>query len=177
MCCQNTSAMIKRLPKKAKAGKHSDKVPNDSTVTFIRKGALKTFFVSDEDTTKQLSFMQAIDLIKADPDAHKVSISGDYYNHFNKNSIAFDGLLIAEEEVTTEKIMVAGNDAKIIRLLKAIKSDPRLTDDQEEKIEKLISLWENGEIPAKVGKCSPMSQKRVEKPTAFLIFSIDIILQ
>ncbi len=145
-------SMIKRLPRKAKAGKHSDKVPNDSTVTFIRKGALKTFFVSDGDTTRQLSFMQAIDLIKADPDDRKVSVSGEYYDHFNRNSTAFDGLLIAEEEVTTEKIMVAGNDAKIIRLLKAIRSDPRLTDDQEEKIEKLISLWENGEIPAKVGK-------------------------
>ena len=27
-----------------------------------------------------------------------------------------------------------------------------MTDDQEETIDKLISLWENGEIPAKVGK-------------------------
>ena len=48
--------------------------------------------------------------------------------------------------------MVTGNDAKIIRLLKAIRTDLRLTDDQEEVIDKLISLWENGDIPAKVGK-------------------------
>lgn len=145
-------SMIKRLPKKAKAGKKSDKVADDSTVTFIRKGALKTFFVSNEETTQQLSFMQAIDLIKAEPDDPKISVSGDYYTHFGKNSTAFDEMLVAEEEVTTEKIMVAGNDAKIIRLLKAIKADPRLTDDQEETIDKLVSLWENGEIPAKVGK-------------------------
>ena len=144
--------MIKRLPKKAKAGKKSDKVSGNSTVTFIRKGALKTFFISDEETTKQLSFMQAIDYIKAEPDDPKVTVAGDYYTHFGKNSTAFDEMLVAEEEITTEKIMVAGNDAKIIRLLKAIKADPRLTDDQEEKIQKLISLWENGEIPAKVGK-------------------------
>lgn len=145
-------SMIKRLPKKAKAGKSSDKVADDSTVTFIRKGALKTFFVSSDEKTQQLSFMQAIDMIKAEPDEPKVSVSGDYYTHFGKNSTAFDEMLVAEEEVTTEKIMVAGNDAKIIRLLKALKADPRLTDDQEEKIDKLISLWENGEIPAKVGK-------------------------
>lgn len=144
--------MIKRLPKKAKAGKKSDKVSGNSTVTFIRKGALKTFFISDEETTKQLSFMQAIDYIKAEPDDPKASVAGDYYTHFGKNSTAFDEMLVAEEEVTTEKIMVAGNDAKIIRLLKAIKADPRLTDDQEETIDKLVALWENGEIPAKVGK-------------------------
>lgn len=144
--------MIKRLPKKAKAGKKSDKVSNNSTVSFIRKGALKTFYISDAETTKQLSFMQAIDYIKADPDDPKASVAGDFYAHFNKNSTAFDEMLVAEEEITTEKIMVAGNDAKIIRLLKAIKADSRLTDDQEETIDKLVSLWENGEIPAKVGK-------------------------
>lgn len=132
--------MIKRLPKKAKAGKKSDKVSDNSTVTFIRKGALKTFFISDEETTRQLSFMQAIDYIQAEPDAPKAAVAGDYYAHFSKNSTAFDEMLVAEEEVTTEKIMVAGNDAKIIRLLKAIKADPRLTDDQEETIAALKAV-------------------------------------
>lgn len=144
--------MIKRLPKKAKAGKASDRVDTDATITFIRKGALKTFFMSSGDASQQLSFMQAIEHIKAEPDDQKVTVPGAFYQHFNENNTAFDQMLVAEEEVTTEKIMVAGNDAKIIRLLKAIKSDPRLTDDQEEMIDKLISLWENGEIPAKVGK-------------------------
>lgn len=145
-------SMIKRLPKKAKAGKSSEKVSGDSTVTFIRQGALKTFFISSEAETKQLSFMQAIDLIKAEPDDAKVSVSSKFYEHFDSNSTAFDQMLVAEEEVSTEKVMVAGNDAKIIRLLKAMKTEPRLTDDQEQTIEKLISLWENGEIPAKVSK-------------------------
>lgn len=144
--------MIKRLPKKAKAGKVSDRVDTDTTITFIRKGALKTFFMSSGDASQQLSFMQAIEYIKAEPDDQKVTVPGVFYQHFNENNTAFDQMLVAEEEVTTEKIMVAGNDAKIIRLLKAIKSDPRLTDDQEEMIDKLVSLWENGEIPAKVGK-------------------------
>ena len=145
-------SMIKRLPKKAKAGKSSEKVSGDSTVTFIRQGALKTFFISAEAETKQLCFKQAIDLIKAEPDDAKVSVSSKFYEHFDSNSTAFDQMLVAEEEVSTEKVMVAGNDAKIIRLLKAMKTEPRLTDDQEQTIEKLISLWENGEIPAKVSK-------------------------
>ena len=46
-------AMIKRLPKKAKAGKHSNKVAADSTITFIRKGALKSFFMSSGDEAQQ----------------------------------------------------------------------------------------------------------------------------
>lgn len=145
-------SLIKRLPKKAKAGKNSEKVIGDSTVTFIRQGALKTFFLSDEVETKQMSFMQVIDLIKAEPDDEKVSVSSRFYEQFDSNSDAFDQMLVAEEEVSMEKVMVAGNDAKIIRLLKAMKTEPRLTDDQEQMIDKLIMLWENGEIPAKVSK-------------------------
>lgn len=149
---QKLFSIIKRLPKKAKAGKASDKVSDDFTVTFIRQGALKTFFISSEAETKQLSFMQAIELIKAELDDARISVSSKFYEHFDNNSTAFDQMLVAEEEVSTEKVMVAGNDAKIIRLLKAMKTEPRFTDDQEEIIDKLISLWENGEIPAKVSK-------------------------
>lgn len=144
-------SMIKQLPKKAKAGKYSN-VATNSTITFIRKGALKSFFISDGNESQQLSFMQAIALIKSEPSDKKIGVAGDYYKHFSQNDAAFDQMLTAEEEVSTEIVMVAGNDAKIIRLLKAIKSEPRLTDDQEDKLDKMISLWENGEIPAKVSK-------------------------
>lgn len=145
-------SMIKYLPKKAKTGKLSKKVLKDSTVTFIRQGALKTFFISSEDETKQLSFMQAIDLIKSNQDDKKESISSKFYEHFDSNSNAFDEMLIADDIVSTEKVKVTGNEAKIIRLLKAIRTEPRLTDDQEEIIDKLILLWENGEIPSKISK-------------------------
>ena len=37
---------IKRLPKKSKTGRYSDMINGNSTVTFIRKGALKEFFIT-----------------------------------------------------------------------------------------------------------------------------------
>lgn len=143
---------IKRLPKKAKAGKVSDNVDSASTITFIRKGALKSFFICDEEGANPISFMQAISCIKSELEDKRVNISSDFYQQLQKNSIAFDEMLVAEKEVSTEKVKVGGNDAKVIRLLKAIKSEPTLTDNQENKIEQLIGLWENGEIPAKVSK-------------------------
>lgn len=145
-------ALIKQLPKKAKVGKVSDRIQDDQTITFIRKGALKTFFVSGGERVQQLSFMQAIEAIKAEPSDPSITVPSQYYQCLAQNSTAFDDMLLAEEEISTEKVMVTGNDAKIIRLLKAIKSEPRLTDDQEEKLDTLITLWENGEIPAKVSK-------------------------
>ena len=129
-------SMIKRLPKKAKAGKSSEKVSEDSTVTFIRQGALKTFFISSEAETKQLSFMQAIDLIKAEPDDAKVSVSSKFYEHFDSNST--HQMLVARK--SSGKNVVIGNDAKIIRLLKAMKTEPRLTDDQSRQLRSGV-LW------------------------------------
>ena len=145
-------AAIKRLPKKAKAGKNSDLVDKTSTISFIRKGALKTFFMSDSREARQLTFMEAIPFIKSAPDDPKVTVGGAYYAQFEQNDVAFDDMILLEDAVSTEKPMVAGNDAKVIRLLKAMKAEPTLTDDQESKIEKLITLWENGEIPSKISK-------------------------
>ena len=144
-------SQIKRLPKKAKAGKVCETADENSTIGFIRKGALKTFFQTDG-TTKQLTFMEAIKYIESDPDEKKVSVGSDFYDQFDKNSDAFDDMLVEEEAVSTEKVMVAGNDAKIIRMLKAMKNEPRLTDDQEEKLDILIKRWEDGEIPARISK-------------------------
>jgi superfamily II DNA/RNA helicase/chromosomal replication initiation ATPase DnaA len=144
---------VKQLPRKAKAGRKSSQVKSNATVGFIRKGALKTFFISGEEPeTKHLSFMQAIKYIECEPDEEKISVGHEYYDHYAKNSDAFDAYLTAEDAISTEKVMVAGNDAKVIRLLKAMKNEPRLTDDQEEKLDILIKRWEAGEIPSKVSK-------------------------
>lgn len=126
---------IKKLPKKAKTGRVSSSIAEDSTVTFIRQGALKTFYKCSEKACEQLSFMQAIELLKAEPEEPKVSVGKKFYDQFEVNSDAFDKMLVEEEEVPTEKAKVTGNDAKIIHMLKAMKSEPRLTDNQEEKID------------------------------------------
>ncbi len=156
-------AQIKRLPKKARAGKEDKTVSANSTIGFIRKGALKTFFQSNGNT-KQLSFMEAIKLIRSEPDEPKIGIGSDFYEQYDKNSEAFDEMLVEEATVSTEKVMIAGNDAKIIRLLKALKNEPRFTDDQEEKLDILIKRWANGEIPAKISKDVVKVSKNLTDP-------------
>lgn len=165
---------IKRLPRKAKAGKYAMLVDNTATVGFIRKGALKTFFLSDDaDETKHLTFMEAIKYIQAEPDDEKISVGSNYYDHYDKNSTAFDEYLMEEDTITTEKAAVTGNDAKVIKLLRAMKNEPTFTDDQEEKLDILIERWEAGEIPSKVSKDIV---KRSKQPMADLLeFYYDII--
>ena len=148
----NVFEAIKRIPKKTRAGRLSKLVNGEATIAFIRKGALRTFFSTANSFTQQLSFMDAIKYIECDENEKGISIGKIYYDHYKANSSAFDDFLVYEEEVTSEKVMIGGNDAKVIRLLKAIKNAPQFTEDQEDKINKMISLWENGDIPAKVSK-------------------------
>jgi len=144
--------IIKRLPKKCKAGKQHPRIMEPETISFIRKGALKTFFACGFAVPKQMTFMEAIGFIESLPDDKQLSIGSDYYTHLCANDQAFEEMVVADEAVSIEKPMVAGNDAKVIRLLKAIKNDPRFTDTQEDTLELLISRWENGEMPAKIAK-------------------------
>ena len=144
--------LIKRLPKKAKAGKFSDKVGGTATVTFIRQGALKTFFMASDEGPRQLSFMEAIDFIQAEPEDENVRIGGNYYDHYAKNSAAFDLMLVAEDVVSSERAKITGNDSKVKSLLKALKNDPRFTDDEEQMIDRVIALTQEGKLPALVTK-------------------------
>lgn len=143
---------IKRLPLKAKTGKYSELVDIQSTISFIRKGFLKMFFKTVADSTEELTFMDAIKYIKAEIDESKAPISDIYFNDLNKNKKAFDDKLNEEVEIKTVKHKSTGNDAKMIKILKAISRCKKFTDDQDELIIKMRILWEDGEIPQALTK-------------------------
>lgn len=81
---------IKKLPKKAKTGRNSDKVKEDSTISFIRKGFIKSFFITGETETRQISFMDAVSYLKCEPDEPKLSVGKKYFEHYDSNNDAFD---------------------------------------------------------------------------------------
>lgn len=140
---------IKKLPKKAKTGRNSDKVKEDSTISFIRKGFIKSFFITGETETRQISFMDAVSYLKCEPDETKLSVGKKYFEHYDSNNDAFDESLTVEEVITTSRPAVAANDQKMIRYLRALLQTIRtFTDDEEEKIKRMIEIWENGDVPS-----------------------------
>lgn len=143
---------IRAIPPKAKTGKNSPVKNERSTLSFIRKGAYKTFFKNASAEPEQLSFMEAIQQIECEPDELKLNVGSEYYDQLKINTSAFDEFLREEKEITLEKPMLTGNDKKAINLFKAIVSSRKLTEDEEEAAKKLIARWENGEINDKVSK-------------------------
>ena len=143
---------IKRIPRKAKSSKKSTLVNGDATVTFMRKGFLKMFFKSEGESTSGISFLEAISLIEATPNDKRVGFSESFFNQLNRNKAAFDDKLIEDDIAVLDKPAVAGNDAKIIKLLKALTRCQKFTEIQENVLQRMIELWQNGEIPANITK-------------------------
>ena len=142
---------IKRLPKKSKTGRYSDMISGNSTVTFIRKGALKEFFIASQ-KTEQLSFLDAVKYLECEPTERRINVGGTYYSQVDENSKAFDESLVQEDVIEFGKAQLLGNDSKIMKILRAIQNEPTLTEDQEDKLERLMRAYENGDIPKNISK-------------------------
>ena len=143
---------IKRLPLKGKAGKKSQLINGDATITFMRKGALKVFVKTEQRNTEQLSFINAIKYIQADKDEKAIGVGAGYYEDLNKNKQLFDEILNEEKMATMEKTVITGNDGKIIKIIKSLLNCKKFTVPQEKQLKHLITLWEEGIIPQPITK-------------------------
>ena len=140
---------IKRLPKKARTGKISEKIIDESTLTFARSGALKTFFLTNSTETSQLSFLDAIKFLRCEPEEKQISIGENFYKHYAKNCEEFK-ILLDEDEADMFKTSKTPPSVKnIIATLKYLLRVPDFTDDQEEIIQRIINAFNEGDIPAR----------------------------
>lgn len=157
---------IKALPKKAKTGRQSSKIKGEATLTFIRKGALKSFFLAGRNEARGLSFMEAVKYLECTPEEKKIPIDEAYYEQYEENSHAFDEAMVAEEVVTKESAPLAKNDAVIAKTIKAIVASGQLTDDQEATAECIQKAIENGDLPKNVLKNIKKDLKSAKNPVA-----------
>ena len=96
--------------------------------------------------------MDAIAIIKAGKAEKSIRISETYYEQLLKNKLEFDNRLLEELEVLSTGSGIKGNDAKMIKLLKALSQCKKFTNEQDEVIKSMLILWENGEVPASLTK-------------------------
>ncbi len=143
---------VKNLPKKSKTGKYSSLVNSTATITFIRKGALKEFYLSDGVDTGQISFITAIKYLECGPDETHLNVESRYYEQYEANNIAFDESLVQDDVIEVAKGPLLGNDAKVVKVLRAMLNEPTMTDDQEDTIRRLICAYESGDIPKNITK-------------------------
>lgn len=138
---------IKKLPKKARTGRKTNKVKGENVLTFFRKGKLKKIFLTEGNgITSELDLAEAINLLECTASSNKSPINKKYYECVEKNKEAFDDVF--EEE--TNKISGTGrsNEYKLITHLRTcIKMSPNISDEDLDYLQEVIQLV-NGDMDA-----------------------------
>ena len=166
---------IKKLPLKCKSGKNTTQISGNGTISFIRKGALKTFFKTVGDETEELTFIETMQYIKCDDSEAKIPINEIYFEQLATNKSAFTNKILQEELETTEGKVVSGNDKKILTYLKALLSCRKFTESEENTIEKIKIMIEYGELPQALTKQIVADIRNVEDPIQIYQLIVDAI--
>lgn len=156
---------IKSLPQKSKSSRKIKKIEKNITLSFLRKGSLKKFYLTDGENAEELGFISAMKYLKCNKDEKKYKVSEEYFKHLKINKKRFEDLFSEDIIVNVNKTLKSGNDAKIIKILRGLlKVCKTLTDIQEGKVKQLKKLWEDGNIPASISKEIVKTIKNINDP-------------
>lgn len=147
-----TFERIKRLPKKARSGRAVAPAPDsDRLVSFFRRGRLKKFYTCAGDTPVELTFLDAVDLLRCAPDTPRLRIPASYFDLLAHNKAAFAEATAPEVEQAPRGGQ--SNVRFVVNYLKAIRRARALTDDDERFVQAVLDAFEAGIVP------SPLSQR------------------
>jgi superfamily II DNA or RNA helicase len=151
---------IKRLPKKARAGRRSLTRPSDTLsqwergrgegalVTYFRRGKTQKFFLAAPAAeSMELDFISAAALLECAPDEPRRKLPEAYFDLLDRNKQAF---VFATTEDVDDPEPRRGRDSarQMVKTLRAVfKNAQQLTDEQEGYIETVLSRLEAGSLP------------------------------
>jgi len=143
---------IKRLPKKARSGKISNRNAN-SLATYFRRGKIQKFFlVAKETESTELDFITTAQLLESESTETRQKLPEGYFELLDKNKEAF---INATTEELLETQTRRGRDSayQILKILKAVfKNTQQLTDDQELYAQTVMARLEEGGLPRQTTK-------------------------
>ncbi|MCK4394289.1 helicase, partial [Candidatus Bipolaricaulota bacterium] len=148
---------VKRLPKKARSARALNK-DGERLITFFRKGKLKKFFIASEKRSRELPFLEAVNLFECDSVTPRSKISSTYYSMLDRNKAQFDLVVSGAKIETGPARSSRSSEGKVIRRLKVkeFRHCQSFTDEDEEYIRLVLVAYADGIIP-------PNTTKRIKK--------------
>ena len=151
-------AQIKSLPRKARVvRKASAKFQSfkNSVVTYFRKGNLEKFYLSNENESIELDFLTAVKLFEATEKTKPHKLPEVFYKYLANNKSKIDADL--SEDIIEQDVSRKGGKDNAVRILKILKAKEirrynGFTDLDDEYLEKVRKLIEEGGMPKKTAK-------------------------
>jgi len=161
---------VKRLPKKARSGRALEGNA-EQLITFFRKGELKKFFITNDEGSRELPFLEAVNLFECDSVTPRSKISRIYYSMLDRNKAQFDLIVSGGELETRPARSSRSSEGYVIRRLKTkeFRYYQGFTDNDEEYIRLVLSAYEDGIIPANTTKRIKKAIEREPNPLKVLV--------
>lgn len=173
---------IKHLPKKARTAKKYElhpfenmsatsegSVESNSLLTYFRKGKLHKFFISNNNESKELDFLESAKILESNIEVRRAKIDKEFYRYLDKNKEAFKEATIEyQSELTNSR--GRDNVTKILRILrsKQMKNYQGFTEDDDLYVQKVIKLLEDGALPKQTTKTIAHALNGIEEPIKIL---------
>lgn len=134
---------IKRLPKKGRTARKYESDTN-SVISFFRKGKLRKIFQCDEKTIKEIDFIEAADILKAEKSDKKERLNKDFYDYLERNKKEFNEVFNTDIDAPIHGSRSA--ESKLKQIIKAVLKTPEITDDDEDYLYEVLGLINEGGI-------------------------------
>ena len=141
---------IKKLPKKARTAKRATQNTN-GVITFFRKGKLKRTFYANKREVEEVDFFKAAEILKAEKDTPKEELPKDFYDYLDRNKKEFE-LATADEVRQLKAPGSRSYESKLLHMIKAIKNYKGFTEGDEQYLNRLLKMIEEGALPKQTAK-------------------------
>lgn len=135
---------IKKLPKKARTAKKFD-IKQNSVLTFFRKGKLRKIFMTNGNIVEEVDFLKAAEILKSEKDLKREKLDAEFYKHLESNKKEFNAVFMDEGE-QPKSSGGRSQEAKLIKIIKAIIKAKEFTDEDEEYLQEVLRLLREGGI-------------------------------
>lgn len=136
---------IKNLPKKSKCARnYEDSYIENSTISFLKKGDLKRIYITNSSLdNKELNFFDAVKYFKCEPNEETKKINYEFYQLLAVNKESFSKNTELRRYDESKK---TGKNREISKLIEGLKSYPMFSESEEEKLNKIVEIFEVGKI-------------------------------
>ena len=137
---------IKRIPKKSRSGKSSNK---EGLVTFVRKGKFRKMYFNSNGKVEELTFAQTVELLTCDEDTKRVPITKEFYDLLDDNKKEFEKNF--EEDNSGAERRGRSILNKIKDIVEAF-DHSRFIDKDDQFVNDFLNAIEDGIIPYDIAK-------------------------
>lgn len=136
---------IKNLPKKSKCARnYEDSYIENSTISFLKKGDLKRIYITNSSLdNKEINFFDAVKYFKCNPNEKTKKINYEFYQLLAVNKESFSKNTELKKYDEPKK---TGKNREIAKLIEGLKAYPMFSDSEEEKLKKIIEIFEVGKV-------------------------------